>query len=199
MNLLLWCEIRRDNDLPAFGGRFREHMAAKRNPEVYAASISAWNLLAEGLKRLGIEALPDVEFTDWGKPYFVNCRLQFSLSHSGSIAAALISDQACGLDVEIIREELAEKLKARVLSDDEIDMDFFEVWTKKEAAGKLSGRGLSSKPREMNLSKFEKMQLFKKRITDSQGREYFLTAVCENREIIVENKEIIEEIKETDC
>ena len=199
MNLLFWCEIRRDNDLPAFGGRFREHMAAKRNPEVYAASLSAWNLLAEGLKRLGIEALPDVEFTENGKPYFVNCRLQFSLSHSGSIAAALISDQACGLDVEIIREELAEKLKARVLSSEEEGLDFFEVWTKKEAAGKLSGRGLPSKPKEMNLSQFEKMQLFKKRITDSQGREYFITAVCENREIIVENKEIIEEIKETDC
>lgn len=186
MNLLLWGEIRRDEHLPGFGGMFRKHLDQKRNPDAYFASLNAWKLLAEGLKKLGIDPLPEVKFEENGKPYFADCDLQFSLSHSVGIAAVLISDAPCGVDVEIIRPETAKKLRSRVLSDAEKDADFFEIWTKKEAAGKLSGKGLPSKPREMDLSEFEGMQLYQKRIRDSLGRKYFLTAICKSGDKIKE-------------
>ena len=95
MNLILYREISGALPLPDFGPAFAEHMKAKRNPDVYRSSLCAWNLLAEGLKNLGIDPLPEVKFEENGKPYFADCDLHFSLSHSAGIAAALISDAPC--------------------------------------------------------------------------------------------------------
>lgn len=182
MNLLLYGEIRRGMALPDFGGSFREHMQSKHNPDVYAASLSAWSLLAHGLHAMGISCLPDATFTDGGKPVFTNCPLHFSLSHSGSLAAALISDAPCGVDVEIIRPEIEAKLRQRVLTEAELARgeDFFSAWTKREAAAKLSGAGMAARPCKMNLSKYEKMNLLQTTLADGLNRKYFLTALCEN-------------------
>jgi len=182
MNLLILGEIRHDIAPPDFGGSFRAHMQSKRNPDVFAASASAWKLLETGLLSIDMEALPKVEFADHGKPRFTDCPLHFSLSHSGRLAAALISDSPCGVDVEIIRAETSEKLRRRVLSPEELsqDQDFFAVWTKKEAAAKLSGSGMPSRPSEMDMSAYEKLNRLQTALRDSHGQEYCLTALCED-------------------
>lgn len=180
MNLILYGEIHSGLSLPDFGPAFAEHMKAKRNPDVHASSLSAWNLLAEGLRSIGTEKLPEVAFSDSGKPYFADCNLQFSLSHSGRIAAAIISDEECGIDAELIRPEIAEKLRERVLSPEELQSgaDFFEIWTKKEAAGKLTGSGISAHPRDMDLLPYAGLNWLHREIEDSSGNNYFLSAVC---------------------
>jgi len=179
MNLLLYCEIVPGLSLPDFGEAFFAHIEAKKHPDVRAASLSAWNLLAHALQKCGYKDLPEVRFEDRGKPYFADAPLHFSLSHSGKIAAALISDAPCALDVQQMQANVALRLENRCLSDREKRQgcDFFECWVKKECIGKLSGIGLPSRPSEIDTllprydGKFHLEKLF---------GDYLVCALCTN-------------------
>ena len=185
MSLLLCGEIRPLETIPDFGAALCEHLCKKTNPAVHMASVAAWSLLAGGLRMLGTEKLPEVRFEPIGKPYFVNSPLRFSLSHSGNLAAVLISDEPCGVDVEQLRPEVAARLQTRCLSDAERarSCDFFEIWTKKECIAKLDGSGMRSHPREIDtLDPRWKHRFFTTRIRDSLGQEYVLSALCGDAE-----------------
>ena len=190
MSLLLYGEIRPIEAAPDFGPALCEHLRAKTNPTVHAASIAAWSLLAGGLRRLGMKALPEVRFNPGGKPCFANSPLHFSLSHSGRFAAALISEEPCGVDIELVRPEVAERLRERCLSDGERarGCDFFELWTKKECIAKLDGSGMRSHPSEIEtLDPCWNGRFFTTRIHDSAGQAYALSTLCgkiENLSII---------------
>lgn len=176
MNLLLVREIRPDAELPDFGPEFLQHMAGKTHPEGRLASLNAWALLAESLKELG-EGLHSVSFTDTGKPYFTVSPLQFSLSHSGNLAAALIADSPCGVDIEQIRP-VSDKLLQRCMHPDEIaaGMDFFEAWTKKECLAKLDGSGMKSRPSESCTLEIQGWHTLS--LKDGAGNVYRLSAIC---------------------
>lgn len=177
MSRLLICEIA-DVRAPEFGGEFAAHIAAKSHTEHRRASLCAWKLLALALK--GASTLPEVRFGARGKPEFVSGP-RFSLAHSGALAAALVSEESCGVDVERIRPEVAGRLRARSLNDAEraAGMDFFEAWTKKECIGKLDGRGISPRPAEIDtLDPRWQGRFFTLRISDSEGRAYALSALC---------------------
>ena len=181
MSLLLYGEIRPIETIPDFGAALHEHLRAKSNPAVHAASIAAWSLLAEGLHRLGLEELPELRFDPSGKPCFANSPLHFSLSHSGNLAAVLISEAPCGVDIELVRPEVAERLRERRLSDAERarDCDFFELWTKKECIAKLDGSGMRSHPSEIDtLDPRWNGHFFTTRVRDSAGQAYALSALC---------------------
>lgn len=181
MSLLLYGEIRPMETIPDFGAALHEHLRAKTNPAVHASSLATWSLLAEGLRRLGMKALPEVRFNPGGKPCFANSPLHFSLSHSGKLAAVLISDAPCGVDVEQLRPEVAARLHERCLSDGERarGCDFFELWTKKECIAKLDGRGLPSHPSEIDtLDPRWNGHFFTTRVRDSAGQAYALSALC---------------------
>lgn len=296
MNLLLISEIREGLTPPSFGGEFAAHIERKTNPAVRAASLTAWNLLAEGLRRMGYagaeigsarlddvapeavaspwkmrpsqdgvcekkdsamlesaaglanmplslngasdgknfpspesaagsgkmspfsqsareresasplesaaghggipiipestpdaRVLPSVRFGAAGKPEFADCPLCFSLAHSGRLAVALLSSSPCGVDVERIRPEVDERLRARCLSPEELrrGLDFFECWVKKECVGKLTGRGIDAHPGKIvTLDSRWASRFFFERLTDSSGQGYALAALCEGaREI----------------
>lgn len=193
MNMLLAREIRPDAELPDFGPEFARHMACKTHPEGRIASLNAWSLLAEGLKRLDAP-LQSVRFSETGKPYFPDSPLHFSLSHSANFAAALISDSPCGVDIEQVRP-VSEKLVLRCMHPDEIaaGMDFFEAWTKKECLAKLDGDGMKSRPNRVNSCICTGW--FIRSLTDAEGKEYRLCAICKSGE------KICSEIpgKKTDC
>ena len=185
MSLLLCGEIRPIETIPDFGAALCEHLRKKTNPAVHMASVAAWSLLAGGLRMLGTEKLPEVRFEPIGKPYFVNSPLRFSLSHSGNLAAVLISDEPCGVDVEQLRPEVAARLQTRCLSDAERarSCDFFEIWTKKECIAKLDGSGMRSHPGEIDtLEPRWNHRFFTTRIHDSLGQEYVLSALCGDAE-----------------
>ena len=89
--------------------------------------------------------------TDRGKPF---CKshphIYFSLSHSSNFVALAISDKDIGIDIEKLRSAKAE-LVNRVCSSNEIDtifsnenpdIKFTEIWTKKEAYLKALGTGI---------------------------------------------------------
>ena len=184
MNLLLIAEVLEGASPPAFGAEFEEHIKAKRDPAVRNASCTAWRLLALALERSGVKPLPQVRFEERGKPAFSNSPLHFSLSHSSNLAAALLSDSPCAVDVEEIRENVREKLMRRCMNDRErtLGCDFFECWTKKECLGKLSGRGISLRPAEMDSLDPEYTNHFNLfRCTDSLEHAYQLCALCMNQ------------------
>ena len=187
MSLLLCGEIRPMETIPDFGAALHEHLRKKTNPAVHAASLAAWSLLAEGLRMLGMEVLPEVRFEPGGKPRFIDSPLHFSLSHSGNLAAVLISEEPCGVDVEQLRPEVAARLHERCMSDAERarDCDFFEHWTKKECIAKLDGRGLPSHPSEIDtLDPRWYGRFFSTRVRDSSGQEYALSALCKDAETL---------------
>ena len=187
MSLLLYGGIRPIETIPDFGAALHEHLRAKSNPAVHAASIAAWSLLAEGLRMLGADVLPEVRFDPNGKPSFANSPLHFSLSHSGKLAAVLISEAPCGVDIELVRPEVAERLRKRCLSDAERarDCDFFELWTKKECIAKLDGSGMPSHPSEIDtLDPRWNSRFFTTHVHDSLGQEYALSALCGDAETL---------------
>lgn len=83
-----------------------------------------------------------------GIPYKEKRRF-VSLSHSGTIAAAALSDRPVGLDVQTDEPVNAAALFRRLSHPDEAmgeengGTDFLRWWTCKEAAVKLTGEGLS--------------------------------------------------------
>ena len=174
--MILLAEIREGLTVPDFGPEFCIHMDQKRHPGHRSASISAWRLLEAGLKRRGCEKMPEVRFIENGKPVFRDAGLHFSLSHSGNLAAVVISDENCAVDVEITGRNVEKKLKSRCMHENEIaaGMDFFECWTKKECIGKLSGKGMPSRPCEIDLTA-EKTAYFCESVCDSEGKSYFLS------------------------
>lgn len=116
-------------------------------------SIGVELLLMHGVKKL----LPQVQFPlnikckEKGKPEFDDIPLYFSLSHSSDYAACVISDAPVGLDIECgttYNEKIVERFflqheQAEVLSANNKDRAFAEVWTAKESAVKFLGDGLS--------------------------------------------------------
>lgn len=99
-----------------------------------------------------------------GKPCFTEGspfkeRLYFSLSHSGSLAAAAVSDFPVGVDIEIIKkrphmrperilhpEEYGEFQK--ITGEDSRLKYFYDCWVCKEAVLKENGAGIRVRPSE---------------------------------------------------
>lgn len=94
----------------------------------------------------------DIVCGKYGKPALRGGELEFSLSHSGGLAAAAVSDTALGLDIQEERPcNMA--LAKRFFAADEIaalersenkDVYFTELWCRKESCIKAWGRGLSA-------------------------------------------------------
>lgn len=187
MSLLLVGEIRPDAAVPNLGPALARHLAEKAHPRVLASSVAAWNLLAEGLKRLGAGQMGEVIFDPGGKPRFEGDGLHFSLSHSANLAAALICPAPCGVDLEQQRPEAAARLRDRCLAPREraAGRDFFECWTRKECIAKLDGRGLRAHPSDIDTldprwqGRFRSLAL-----TDNQGLHYTLSLLCEDPQAV---------------
>lgn len=87
-----------------------------------------------------------------GQPYISGLPCFVSLSHSGHLAMAAVSDRPIGADIEIITDRGARLFKKvcsfseqeYILASGDFDpRRFFSVWTAKEAVLKHSGKGLS--------------------------------------------------------
>lgn len=88
-----------------------------------------------------------------GKPFLhSHPEIHFSIAHSGNCAAVAVSDEEIGLDAELIAKAPMKALKRafseeeanQILSSDDPNLEFFRIWTRKEAYGKYLGTGLST-------------------------------------------------------
>lgn len=90
-----------------------------------------------------------------GKPYLADHSFQFNLSHSGPYVFCGVSEQEIGVDIQKMQKLKDLSLAKRFFSTEEFraleecgDEDarrlmFFRLWVRKEAYGKLTGRGLA--------------------------------------------------------
>lgn len=103
------------------------------------------------------------EYGQGGKPFFRDYPWYFSLSHSGDYVLCALSEREIGADIQICQPADALKLAGRFFAGQEYEALrecaeeaerqrlFYELWVKKEALGKLTGRGVASVLRESML------------------------------------------------
>ena len=116
--------------------------------------VLAYQLLKRGLAEVyGIRENPVFEYNEHGKPMIVgHPEIFFNLSHCKEAAICVVSDQPVGVDIESIHR-YSESLARYVMSDKEMEqilhaenpaLVFTQLWTRKEAAVKRSGYGISN-------------------------------------------------------
>lgn len=135
-----------------------------------------------------------------GKPYFSNIPIEFSLSHSGILWMCMFADMPCGLDVQEVKECAYEKIADRYYTTREQHYvklwglkGFFDIWVRKEALGKCTGRGFFSEPPDLAD---ENHELYSSVLYE--GTLYYFTeiiisedikcAVCTTRETEIETR-----------
>ena len=99
--------------------------------------------------------LPEIRIAEGGKPYFPNCPLEFSISHTRSHAFCALAPGPIGIDAEEKDRQVNLKLAEKILSPSErVRFDaapdkqaaLLKLWVLKEASVKLTGRGLRGFP-----------------------------------------------------
>lgn len=112
-------------------------------------------------------SVEEIQFglSEYGKPFVMGLAVEFNISHSGDIVVCAVDNKPVGIDIEKIRPMdlnviqciSTEKEIAYILGDnlnkdisckitnDSVLSRFFEVWTLKEAYGKLKGTGINAK------------------------------------------------------
>ena len=125
--------------------------------EPRARRLAGMRALSDCLSYLSLPA-PPVAVGRYGKPYFTEGEYQFSISHAGGIAVAVLAPQRVGADLEPYDRALSDASIERIgakLSEDERALlsralpehrrrTFLEIWVRKEALMKRGGRGLAS-------------------------------------------------------
>ena len=118
-------------------------------------------LLAELYRAETGEALPEIRITDRGKPYFPGSPWHFSISHTPKHAFCVLSRNNIGIDAEELDRKVNLKLAEKILSPGEKqqfdaaenkEKALLTFWVLKEAAAKLSGKGLRGYPNHTNFS-----------------------------------------------
>lgn len=91
-----------------------------------------------------------LEQTEYGKPYLKNTGLEFSVSHSGLFLGYAVSRHPVGIDLQSLKSIDGQKLAKRFFTSEEQQYimmhgkdSFFEIWARKEALIKCTGRGLA--------------------------------------------------------
>ena len=109
-------------------------------------------LLAKACREVSGQEMPKIRTTDWGKPYFVDSPLHFSISHSKNHAFCALADHPIGIDAEEMDREIPLRLAEKILSPAEKARfngsrdALLRLWVLKEASVKLTGEGLQGYP-----------------------------------------------------
>ncbi len=85
---------------------------------------------------------PKITKNSYGKPYFIDFSLFFSISHSENITAIALSKREIGLDIQKKRAKTPKRVTQR-LSVAEKQEDFYRIWTTKEAYIKYCGKSIA--------------------------------------------------------
>ena len=119
-------------------------------------------LLARLYRQVTGDALPEIALTERGKPYFVDGKWHFSISHTKNFVFCALSDRNIGLDAEekgrkvtpAMLEKFTSDTEKLRLGDDPQDA-FLRLWVLKEAAAKHTGRGLLGYPDHTDFSPYD--------------------------------------------
>ena len=113
------------------------------------------------LEKLYGGPLPEIAYTKLGKPYFVDCPLHFSISHTPNHVFCVLSDTPVGIDAEEADRQIKPSLAKKILSPTEMEqlskaddprLALLTFWVLKEAAGKCAGEGVQLWPNHTEFS-----------------------------------------------
>lgn len=114
-------------------------------------------LLARALVLIGQhEKMDMLQYGRYGKPFFPNSMVRFSISHTaGAVLCAISMEGSLGIDIERRRKIPTHRFK-RFFSQEELafigddEQRFVDLWSRKEALLKADGRGLAMHPGHYN-------------------------------------------------
>ena len=107
------------------------------------------------------QPLPPIVIGEWGKPAFVDSEWHFSISHTKNHAFCVLAKENVSIDAEEVGRRVNLSLAEKILSPSEKDQfdaaadktrALLMFWVMKEAAAKLSGRGLRGYPKDTAFS-----------------------------------------------
>ena len=115
--------------------------------------VLAYLLLIHALREEGVLTdMPEFCYGEHNKPYLKNYPdWHFNFSHCKNAVCCVLSRKEVGVDIEEIRE-YKESLASYVCNEDEMMLlhnsdnqadDFYKLWTRKEAAFKMLGSGIT--------------------------------------------------------
>lgn len=99
--------------------------------------------------------MPEIAVAPGGKPYFVDCPVYFSVSHTPRHAFCAISRKEIGIDAEEMDRNVNPAIASKVLSEEEFlqfqqaedpGLALLRFWVMKEASAKCTGEGLRGYP-----------------------------------------------------
>ncbi len=146
-----------------------KHQSSRRQ------SICAGHLLEDMLRGRGISAPFSYDMSERGKPFLEDS--QFSLSHTKGWCACIVSDQAVGVDVEMLgryrdslcRRFFTEAEQAFLEKVADVDFYFTLLWTCKEALAKCLDLPLEEVCQNCDMSLL--LQNLKEKPKEQAGRE----------------------------
>lgn len=139
----------------------------------YQNSFIAWLALYEIFKKqfqIDLEK-EELLFNQYNKPYINS--IEFNISHSNNLIAICISDNRCGIDLEMVDFNkdltlLKQRLNLLTTVSNEL---FYQQWTKTEALFKYFGTGIIlSQLNKVDLSNINTIK-----ITDYYNNQYYLS------------------------
>lgn len=146
--------IRQERGLAqSLGAGLLLQLAVRRAESARASGVTVTRCTVhELLKSLDAPLPLSYQYKENGKPYFKKYPYYFSLSHSGDHVVCALSEREVGADLQIHRAAGLERLAVRYFSAAEVDAFrqtedreafFFRLWARKEAYGKLTGKGIA--------------------------------------------------------
>lgn len=118
-------------------------------------------LLARLYEEATGQPLPPIVVGQWGKPAFADGPWHFSISHTKNHAFCVLAKENVAIDAEELDRKVNLSLAEKILSPmEKAQFDaaadktkaLLTFWVLKEAAAKLSGRGLHGYPRDTAFS-----------------------------------------------
>lgn len=157
--------------------------------EAVAEAFFAWKVLTaeEVLRRVHKKREFKYRIGADGKPYLREEAFQFSLSHSGDFVACAVSDMEVGADIQEKKASDYQKLVSRFFTVREQEVFaacssererrdlFYLLWTRKEAYGKLTGKGLKE---GLNLMEVLEPEALQASFEDYAGLPGYQGCVC---------------------
>ena len=121
----------------------------------------------------------EYSYNEYGKP--INQNKFFNISHSKNLVVLALASTPIGVDIEHIREYKKE-LESFVSSDEELQtikepIDFFKIWTSKEALTKCVGTGIATKLKEVPALPFEGVRTY-------NGKRFYSKQIIEENFVI---------------
>ena len=121
--------------------------------EQFKTCILAYVLL---IRLIGEFNEVNVYYNENKKPY-IKSKPYFNISHSGNFVAVVVDNKEVGIDIQKINEDNLKLMKFFNEKDQEYIKEtdsvnrFFEIWSKKEAAIKLLGTGLTTPLKDVEI------------------------------------------------